>query len=691
MLRHRSLPVALMSVAVFVWVVGIGRPMSSIAAASCTTSFSIVPSPKPTVLLDNRFTAIDPRTATDVWAVGSDRHSRPLVERFDGSAWTVVDTPQVADAETVLYGVAAVSSSDVWVVGQEGFGSAIIMHWDGSGWTFSPTYKHGGALAIDARSASDIWAVGDAFTNAHPTHVPAVWHYDGTSWTQSGGAPSVTEGTLRGVVAVSSTDVWAVGSSATGALIEHWNGTTWKTLPDPSGIATASLQAASASSAADVLAVGSTGESPLRTVVERWDGSAWSVVSSPTLPLPSSLAAVTSVSADDAWLVGSSVSHHRAKPLVEHWDGSALTQIATGLPRRSALLGVRSGPGGLWTVGAAPEAFSGVDRPLTARLDGTSWTTFTAPSVDGAGSPGMAVASGVAGPLVEHWDGGSWSVVPTPNVTDRTFRALAAIASDDVWVVGSQDSPSGSGRVPLTEHWDGTTWTAIPSNSHRPAFTAISATSSNDVWALAGSEDQFGRIAMEHWDGAAWSTVPGPSTLQTDAITGLAAASPSNVWIVGYSVSGTPVRPIVEHWNGVTWKTVAGLAPGDGVELFGVRVLSGDVWAFGDEYPGGDAPAQPFAERRSGGSWFADPTPPIPVTASFTGLDSVSATDVVAVGYDSSGALLAERWDGTGWSEIGTPQGSGIGWLVTVAALPDGDAWAVGVGSGSTIVRACGL
>src|SRR2546430_17728957 len=56
--------------------------------------------------------------------------------------------------------------------------------------------------------------------------------------------------------------------------------------------------------------------------------------------------------------------------------------------------------------------------------------------------------------------------------------------------------------------------------------------------------------------------------------------------------------------------------------------------------PGGSAPSQPFAERRSGGAWFADPTPALPVAASFTGLDAVNATDVVAVGYEQSADLL---------------------------------------------------
>jgi hypothetical protein len=196
---------------------------------------------------------------------------------------------------------------------------------------------------------------------------------------------------------------------------------------------------------------------------------------------------------------------------------------------------------------------------------------------------------------------------------------------------------------------------------------------------------------VEHWDGAAWSAVPGPSTHGRVAITGIAAASPTDVWIVGYTVRGPPVRPIVEHWNGTTWKAVASLAPGDGVELFGVRSLAGGVWAFGDEYPGGSMPRQPFAERRTGGSWLADPTPTLPVTSSFTGLDAVGENDVVAVGYESGADLLAERWDGTGWSAIGTPHGTGIGWLTAVAALPNGNVWAVGVGSGSTIVRACGL
>ena len=53
-------------------------------------------------------------------------------------------------------------------------------------------------------------------------------HWDGSSWTI---VPSASSGTLNGVAAVASNDVWAVGSIVVGSdqtLIEHWNGSQWQ-------------------------------------------------------------------------------------------------------------------------------------------------------------------------------------------------------------------------------------------------------------------------------------------------------------------------------------------------------------------------------------------------------------------------------------------------------------------------------
>src|SRR3954447_19878292 len=62
-------------------------------------------------------------------------------------------------------------------------------------------------LAVDAVSASDVWAVG-----WHDQHTVIV-HWDGMEWTQ---VPSPNPGGLKpsmlsGVAGVSSSDAWAVG------------------------------------------------------------------------------------------------------------------------------------------------------------------------------------------------------------------------------------------------------------------------------------------------------------------------------------------------------------------------------------------------------------------------------------------------------------------------------------------------
>ena len=84
-----------------------------------------------------------------------------------------------------------------------------------------------------------VWAVGTvgAFCN-HKTHrKAAIEHWDGTSWSiVSSPAPtksSCLDSSLRGIAAISVSDIWAVGFNDTnlggwGTLTEHWNGTSWK-------------------------------------------------------------------------------------------------------------------------------------------------------------------------------------------------------------------------------------------------------------------------------------------------------------------------------------------------------------------------------------------------------------------------------------------------------------------------------
>src|SRR5688572_20899068 len=107
------------------------------------TRWSIVPSPNEEGA--NWLAAVDASTGDNAWAVGyyigSEGRYETLSVRWDGSAWTLVETPNVGE-ETGdwLYGVAAVSPSEAWAVGYTAgpwdtyTSTTLIEHWTGSAW-----------------------------------------------------------------------------------------------------------------------------------------------------------------------------------------------------------------------------------------------------------------------------------------------------------------------------------------------------------------------------------------------------------------------------------------------------------------------------------------------------------------------------------------------------------------------------
>jgi hypothetical protein len=127
---------------------------------------------------------------------------------------------------------------------------------------------------IAAISSTDVWAVG-ANPNPSPGQ-PLIEHWDGQHWRIVPGAPR-TVGTLSAVAAISPTDVWAMGLAQSKPLIEHWDGTRWSRVPD--GGNGYWLVGVAAVSPRDVWAVGDDGHScPL---VEHWNGTRWRIVPTP--------------------------------------------------------------------------------------------------------------------------------------------------------------------------------------------------------------------------------------------------------------------------------------------------------------------------------------------------------------------------------------------------------------------------
>jgi hypothetical protein len=328
-------------------------------------------------------------------------------------------------------------------------------------------------------------------------------------------------------------------------------------------------------------------------------GPNWGVVGSPHVgAVGGGAGGVTAASPTNVWAVGGYSPYPESsasQPLTEHWDGSAWTFVKTpkGPPDSyvnflTAVSAVSQDD--VWAVGSISDQEWW--RTWTVHWDGSSWTHVRSPNTDGPFS--INVFGGVAAvapddvwavgsndtvaaePLIEHWDGSRWSLVPTDHLASAyDLLAVSAVSATDVWAVGY-----GS-----TAHWDGSTWTAIkrPRVGLISALLAVDALSSSDVWAAGFSFDGNAEHALiEHWTGNRWNVVPsrnGPGG--RGFLSGIAAVGPGDLWAVGRDDESI-VHPLIEHWDGNRWSVASSAASTLEGQLFGVGVAeTGEVWAAG--------------------------------------------------------------------------------------------------------------
>ena len=328
----------------------------------------------------NQLTAVAARSAGDVWAVGTFRNPssslyQTLIEHSEGTGFRIVRSPNVGTSYNELNGVDADAPGDAWAVGFWAAGNAnrtLVERWNGTAWAVvsSPNTPGSDDLrGVAALSPTDAWAVGDS---RNPNPVPLAEHWDGNSWEVVSTPIPVGGGTLGSVAAISPTDVWAVGALGDGddgALAEHWNGSAWSIVPTPALAGIGLFSSATAVGSSDVWAVGSQGSS---TLTEHWDGSSWSIVSSPD-PLPTYkgnnfLTAVTAVSSTDVWAVGATLDFtlgELEQTMTMRWDGTSWTVVNS--PNRGTgsnlLLGAGSLGGGV-VFAAGTLTQSGTNRTL---------------------------------------------------------------------------------------------------------------------------------------------------------------------------------------------------------------------------------------------------------------------------------------------------------------------------------------
>ncbi len=186
-----------------------------------------------------QFLGVAAISASNAWAVGETNYnggpSGALIEHWNGTRWKRI-WPGTANGRGFLQGVTATGPNDVWAAGYNNDGptyQSLILHWNGKRWSPVPSPNPTGSTNlwdVSASSASNAWAVG--FTNPNGCYCgTAAFHWNGKRWTvvPTPNPPAGSIDALLGVVAISSSDAWAVGSTDwSSTLIEHWNGKSWQ-------------------------------------------------------------------------------------------------------------------------------------------------------------------------------------------------------------------------------------------------------------------------------------------------------------------------------------------------------------------------------------------------------------------------------------------------------------------------------
>jgi hypothetical protein len=354
--------------------------------------------------------------ALQCWAVGislgnlagpGPSSASPLMEAWNGTAWTLVPMPLPGGEGGGLFDATCVNGSDCWAVGAVvGSGSGnptgtLIEQWNGSSWSVvpSPTPSGPGVVgailsSVSCTSASSCMAVGYATDVGGNNLSDVVEQWNGSSWTI---IPSATTGQafdqLISVQCLSSVNCWAVGNAGPVAQMSSF-------LPIFPG------------------AIGDQG------LIEHWDGSSWSIVPSVSEPAPNGgyLSGFECVGATDCWASGATTDDtgNASGILMEHWDGAAWTDMSASVPGSTA-----------------PGMLAGISC-----VSATScWAVGSTGSLNN-GSSGAPLQS-----LVEYWNGSSWSVQPSPNVTALSFfNSLSCVPSVGCLADGSTlTTPNGNG------------------------------------------------------------------------------------------------------------------------------------------------------------------------------------------------------------------------------------------------------
>ncbi|HEX6885236.1 MAG TPA: hypothetical protein VF530_17815 [Planctomycetota bacterium] len=385
---------------------------------------------------------------------------------------------------------------------------------------------------------------------------------------------------------------------------------------------------------------------PARNVA-RWDGQGWSALAEgPGTPVQELLAVRGLLYA------GGDLGR------TSRWDGLAWTPLPPRLNETAvtALAAAHDARGTTLFVGAGPDQRSDAECYLST-WDGTRWSTLDswlngsvlalATFDDGlGGGPALyvggtfTVAGGTGSRAVARFDGTSWSGLAR-GMRGEFFRTSvnALVVHDDgsgpALFAAGEFVEAGGRNARNVAKWDGTRWSALGAGLDQLVLTLVvfddglgggPALYAGGLFTASGATP-IARVAR--WDGTSWSALgTGPNQLvRALAVHDEGQGAGPALFAGGQLTSAGGVAALrIARWNGVSWSPLGG---GLNSEVY-------DLCTYDDGGGGG---------------------PALYAAGAFT----------LAGGQPARGVA---RWDGVGWSALGTGLSSGS--ARALAVLDDG-------------------
>jgi hypothetical protein len=551
--------------------------------------------------------------------------SETLVESFNGSAWSIVSSPDSGTLSNSLNSVWCGSSSSCVAVGSyatsAGGEATLVESFNGSVWSIVSSPSPGGSNADDSlnglscTSSTVCTAVGYRSSTSDAERSTLVEDWNGTSWsTVSTPDPGSTANVLNAVSCVTgSTFCAAVGYSSSGAgnqtLVLLNNGTGWtvSTSPDP-GSSANYLGGVSCADTSFCAAVGYYSNGSVeKTLAETYTGTQWTVapsenegsddnsmgaVNCPKPRVSFSVGNFNDITPPTSGKAESADAVQVNQTLTESYNGSSW--VITASPDKgngdNALAGVSCvSPSfcvavGLYHQSAGP----GPGEPLILMWNGEFWAIASSPNLSSkasfasvsCSSPAFCVAVGEkSATFVETWNGTQWSTTPSPNVgSGDELSGISCVSSNFCAAVGTWKGPHTTTGA-LVESWNGSTWSlsSNPSPTQNADLSAVSCVSATSC--MADGSYQGGTL-IEAWNGSHWSVSPSPNPqgyLHDSVLYGVACVSKTSCFAVGrnfYQNSNYAYITLIEAWNGKVWSIVSSPNPGLLDVLTGVACAS---------------------------------------------------------------------------------------------------------------------